>query len=226
MALPKVLVVEDDANVRYVTATALRLSGFEVGESGSGIAAFESLVGVHSDWDLVVLDVTLPDGDGFDICRRLRAEGVDTPVIFLTARDAAEDRLRGLTIGGDDYLTKPFSVEELIARARIILRRMGKVERSPELSAGGIALDDDAHTVRLAGELIPVSPTEYKLLRFLLQNQGLALTRAQILDHVWDYGFTGEPSVVESFVSSLRRKLDPEAVLLHTVRGVGYRMGG
>jgi two-component system OmpR family response regulator len=156
----------------------------------------------------------------------MRADGNDVPVIFLTARDATEDRLRGLTIGGDDYMTKPFSVEELVARARVILRRVGIAAGAEVLRFGDLDLDDDSHRVVRGGDEIALSPTEYKLLRFLLRNRGRVLTRNQILDHVWDYDFDGESTVVETFVSSLRRKLDNGGVgLIHTVRGVGYRLG-
>jgi two-component system OmpR family response regulator len=175
--------------------------------------------------DLVVLDVMLPDLDGFEVCRRMRSDGLDIPVIFLTARDATEERLRGLTIGGDDYLTKPFSVEELVARVQVVLRRVGKGRRARILSAGEVELDDEAHLVRRAGVLVALSPTEYKLLRYLMRNAGRALSRAQILDHVWDYDFGGESSVVETFISSLRKKVEGDgARLIHTVRGVGYRL--
>jgi two-component system OmpR family response regulator len=172
--------------------------------------------------------VMLPDLDGFEVCRRMRADGIDVPVVFLTARDATADRLRGLTIGGDDYLTKPFSIEELVARVQVILRRVGKARRTKVLTAGDVELDDDAHVVRKAGVEVALSPTEYKLLRFLMRNPGRALSRSQILDHVWDYDFDGESTVVETFVSSLRRKVDRSGrngtKLIHTVRGLGYRL--
>jgi two-component system OmpR family response regulator len=175
----------------------------------------------------MVLDVMLPDLDGFEVCRRLRQDGIDLPVLFLTARDDAGDRLRGLTIGGDDYVVKPFSVEELVARVKVILRRAGVATEASVHRCGPIELDDDAHVVRRDGEIAALSPTEYKLLRFLMRNRGRVLTRSQILDHVWDYDFDGESTVVETFVSSLRRKVDvgPDR-LIHTVRGVGYRLDG
>jgi two-component system OmpR family response regulator len=223
---PSVLVVEDEENVRYIAAAALRLAGFAVSELATGREALRSLAGAGAAWDLVVLDVMLPDVDGFEVCRRLRAAGNEVPVVFLTARDAVEDRLRGLTIGGDDYLPKPFSVEELVARVRVILRRTGHGARTRVLVAGAVELDDDAHVVRLEGDEVGLSPTEYRLLRFLLRNQGRVLTRAQILDHVWDYDFDGESSVVETFISSLRKKVDPGGRLISTVRGVGYRLDG
>jgi len=221
----RVLVVEDEDNVRFVAAAALRLGSFDVTEVAAGREALCLLADPLTAPDLVVLDVMLPDLDGFEVCRRMRADGIDTPVLFLTARDATEDRLRGLTIGGDDYLTKPFSVEELVARVRVILRRVGKDVRTETLCVADVELDDDAHTVRRAGADLALSPTEYKLLRFLMRNAGRALSRAQILDHVWDYDFNGESTIVETFVWSLRKKLEGERPgLIHTVRGVGYRM--
>lgn len=225
---PRVLVVEDEENVRFVTVTALRQGDFEVQEAAEGREALRILADPALVPDLVVLDVMLPDLDGFEVCRRMRTDGIDVPVVFLTARDATVDRLRGLTIGGDDYLTKPFSVEELVARVQVILRRVGKARRARLLTAGDVELDDDAHVVRKAGVEVGLSPTEYKLLRFLMRNPGRALSRAQILDHVWDYDFDGESTVVETFVSSLRRKVDRGGLngtrLIHTVRGVGYRL--
>jgi two-component system OmpR family response regulator len=225
MSQSNVLVVEDEENVRYVTAAALRLAGYDVTESAGGQDALRWLTDPTATFDLVILDVMLPDIDGFEVCRRLRARGNDTPVVFLTARDGTEDRLRGLTIGGDDYLTKPFSVEELVARAKVILRRVGKGAHELPLTAGAIYIDDDAHIVRQDGVEVALSPTEYNLLRYLMINRGRALSRAQILDHVWEYDFRGESTVVETFISSLRRKLDPAGDLIHTVRGLGYRLG-
>jgi two-component system OmpR family response regulator len=221
----RILVVEDDENVRFVTVAALRQASFDVEEVPNGRDALRRLNESSIVPDLVVLDVLLPDLDGFEVCRRIRSEGVDVPVVFLTARDATEDRLRGLTIGGDDYLTKPFSVEELVARVQVILRRVGKEQRATLVIIGDVELDDDARTVRKSGIEVPLSPTEYKLLRFLMRNAGKAMSRGQILDHVWDYDFEGESTVVETFVSSLRKKLDGDGRrLIHTVRGIGYRL--
>jgi len=222
--VPKVLVVDDEENLCFVIAAAFRLGAFDVATAASGTDALREVERFRPD--LVVLDVMLPDVDGFDVCRRLRADGNDVPVIFLTARDATEDRVRGLTIGGDDYMTKPFSVEELIARGRVILRRIGVASGADVLRFDVVVLDDDSHRVTRSGVEVPLSPTEYKLLRFMLRNRGRALSRNQILDHVWDYDFDGESTVVETFVSSLRRKLDLGGPsLIHTVRGVGYRLG-
>lgn len=221
---PRVLVVDDEENIAFVVATAFRLAAFDVAIAGNGTDALRE---VHRHRPhLVVLDVMLPDIEGFDVCRRLRAEGIDTPIIFLTARDATDDRLRGLTIGGDDYLTKPFSVEELVARARVILRRVGVGNESDLLRFADLELDDASHRVVRGEREVALSPTEYKLLRYLLSNRGRVLSRNQILDYVWDYDFDGESTVVETFVSSLRRKLDDGGpALIHTVRGVGYRLG-
>ena len=222
---PKVLVVDDEENLAFVVASAFRLAGFEVVSAATGNAALREVA--RSRPHLLVLDVMLPDLDGFDVCRRLRADGIDTPVIFLTARDATDDRLRGLTIGGDDYLTKPFSISELVARARVILRRVGVSTEDDVLRHADLVLDDASHRVLRDGAEVALSPTEYKLLRYLLRNRGRVLSRNQILDHVWDYDFDGESTVVETFVSSLRRKLDAGGAtpLIHTVRGVGYRLG-
>jgi two-component system OmpR family response regulator len=210
----RVLVVDDEENLAFVLAAAFRLASFDVATARSGGDALREVERVR------------PDLDGFDVCRRMRAEGNDVPVIFLTARDSTDDRLRGLTIGGDDYMTKPFSIEELVARARVILRRIGIASGADVLRFDDLELDDDSHRVLRAGAEVPLSPTEYKLLRFLLRNRGRVLSRNQILDHVWDYDFNGESTVVETFISSLRRKLDLGGpAVIHTVRGVGYRLG-
>ena len=224
--MARVLVVEDEVNVRFVTVGALRLGGYDVSEVGTGGEALRLLGSAAGRLpDLVVLDVMLPDLDGFEVCKRVRSDGVDVPILFLTARDGTDDRLRGLTIGGDDYLTKPFSVEELVARVRVILRRVGKSGHAQLFKAGDLDLDDEAHVVRKAGVPIALSPTEYKLLRFLMRNSGRALSRGQILDHVWDYDFNGESTVVETFVSSLRKKVEGDGPrLIQTVRGFGYRL--
>lgn len=221
----RVLVAEDDDNIRFVTVAALRLGGFSVEETADGRDALAKVAQGAAAPDLLVLDVMLPDLNGFEVCRRMRSDGIDVPIVFLTARDAQEDRLRGLTIGGDDYITKPFSVEELVARVQVVLRRVGKQPKSRKLVAGELVMDEDAHTVTRRGEEIALSPTEYKLLRFLMRNAGRAMSRGQIIDHVWDYDFDGESTVVETFVSSLRKKVEsPGSRLIHTVRGVGYRL--
>jgi two-component system, OmpR family, response regulator len=218
----RVLVVDDEPSITDLVALALRYEGFTVERAATGRAALAA-VG-RFEPDLIVLDVMLPDLSGLDVLRRLSAEGRRVPVIFLTARDATEDKVHGLTVGGDDYVTKPFSIEELVARVRAVLRRHGDdVERGRKLTFADLELDDDAHEVRRAGEVIELTPTEYRLLRYLLANAGRVLTRNQILDHVWDYDFGGEASVLETYVSYLRRKVDRrDPPLIQTVRGVGY----
>lgn len=216
----RALVVDDEENVAYVVATALRLDGWETAVAATGRETLQH-VGAFQP-DVIVLDVMLPDADGFELCQRLRRDGVSTPVIFLTARDATDDRVRGLTIGGDDYLTKPFSVEELVARCRLLLRR-SRDEPGRTLQYEKLVMDEDAHQVRRGDRPIRLSPTEYKLLRYLLLNAERVLSRRQILDHVWDYDFGGDASNVESYISFLRRKVDSEdPKLIQTVRGVGY----
>ena len=217
----RLLVVDDEPNIVELLAASLRFSGFEVATAASGLEALETARTFRPD--LVVLDVMMPDLDGFGVVRRLRAEGSRIPVVFLTARDATEDKVTGLTLGGDDYVTKPFSLEEVVARIRAVLRRGAGVTSSVHLSFADIELDEDTHEVWKNGELVALSPTEFTLLRYLLQNTGRVLSKAQILDHVWHYDFGGEAGVVESYVSYLRKKVDTtEPRLLHTLRGVGY----
>src|SRR3989440_7566752 len=205
----RLLVVEDEPNILELLAASLRYAGFEVIAASAGTEAVQA-AGRHRP-DLIVLDVMLPDMDGFDVIRRLRGGGTRIPVVFLTARDAMEDKVRGLTLGGDDYVTKPFSLEEVIARIRAILRRFA-IEKEQAPSArktfADIELDDDTHEVWKDGELVPLSPTEFKLLRYFMDNAGKVVSKAQILDHVWNYDFGGEANIVESYVSYLRRKLD------------------
>jgi len=219
----RLLVVEDDANILELLAGSLRFAGFDVVTATNGTAAVEAALRHRPD--LIVLDVMLPDLDGFAVVRRLRSGGARTPVLFLTARDAVQDRITGLTIGGDDYVTKPFSLEEVIARIHAVLRRT-RGERpapSPRLVVADIELDDDGHQVWRAGRPIALSPTEFKLLRYFMTNAGRVLSKAQILDHVWNYDFRGDAGIVESYVSALRRKVDnAEPRLIHTLRGVGY----
>jgi two-component system, OmpR family, response regulator len=217
-----ILVVDDEANIRDLLSIALRHVGFEVTTADTCLAA-QNIV-VKQAPDLLVLDVMLPDGDGIELCQRLRRDGMRAPVLFLTARDATEDKVRGLTVGGDDYVTKPFSLEELVARVRAVLRRVqGDENVAKALSFADVVLDDDSHEVRRDGHIVNLSPTEFKLLRFLIANAGRVLSKAQILDHVWQYDFDGDANVVETYVSYLRKKLDPFGPpILHTVRGVGY----
>lgn len=219
----RLLLVDDEDNLRSMLQAALRHSGFEVHPAATGQEALEGVRSVRPD--LVVLDVMLPDVDGFEVCRRMRAAGDGTPVLFLTARDGTEDKVRGLTTGGDDYLVKPFSLEELVARIGAVLRRTGATRPGSVVEFAGLRIDDDAHHVTLQGEEISLSPTEYNLLHFLLVNHGRVLSKAQILDHVWHYDFAGDGGVVETYVGYLRRKLGASGVgLIQTVRGVGYTL--
>ncbi len=200
---------------------ALRHHGFEVHAVANGRDAIERAGEV--DPDLIVLDVMLPDLDGFEVCRRLRTDGARTPVVFLTAKDATEDKVRGLTLGGDDYLVKPFSLDELVARINAVLRRTGVGTSDSVLRCADLEMDDDAHLVVRGGEEISLSPTEYNLLRYLLVNKGRVLSKAQILDHVWQFDFRGDGGIVETYIGYLRRKVDRgETKLIHTIRSVGY----
>jgi len=219
----RLLVVDDEPNIVDLLATSLRFAGFEVATARNGSEALR--VAPEFRPDLLVLDVMMPGIDGFSVVRRLRQDGMSVPVVFLTARDATEDKVTGLTLGGDDYVTKPFSLEEVVARIRAVLRRFRANEQPPStrLTFADIEMDEDTHEVWKAGGLVPLSPTEFKLLRYFLQNAGRVLSKAQILDHVWHYDFNGDANVVESYVSYLRRKVDnSEPRLLHTLRGVGY----
>lgn len=219
----KVLVVDDEPNIRDLLTTSLRFNGFAVYAVGNGNDAV--VAAEKGKPDIILLDVMLPDMSGFAVTKKLRSMGIEIPVLFLTARDETEDKITGLTIGGDDYLTKPFSLDEVIARISAILRRTQKVDvEQSVLEVGEISMNEDAHEVFVNGTLIDFSPTEYKLLRFLMSNANRVLTKAQILDHVWEYDFGGEMGIVESYVSYLRKKLDPitSQPVIVTKRGVGY----
>ncbi len=219
----RVLVVDDEENISFLLDSALRHFGFDVRVAATGRDALRE-VGQFAP-DVVLLDVMLPDLDGFEIVRRMRMEGTKVPVLFLTARDAVDDKVRGLTLGGDDYVTKPFSLEEVVARIQVILRRQGVASGASQLVLADLEMDDDSHVVRRAGQVIDLSPTEYNLLRFLLVNAGRVLSRNQILDHVWQYDFGGHATVVETYISYLRKKVDRLGPpLIHTVRGIGYTM--
>ena len=219
----EILSVEDDDNLAYVIMTTLRLSGFSATRAKDGHEALRLALDAEKP-DLIVLDVMLPDLNGFEVCQRLREAGSAIPVIFLTAADSVGDKVRGLVIGGDDYQAKPFSGEELIARIRAKLRRVGKTPENQLLNCHGVTLDDNSHTVTKSGEPVELSPTEYRLLRFLMSNSGTILSRWQILDHVWNYSYEGDPTIVESFVSQLRKKIDTSPPsLIRTVRNIGYR---
>jgi len=220
----KLLVVDDEPNIRELLSTSLRFAGFSVVAAANGR---EALAAVEKELpDLAVLDVMLPDMDGFTVTRKLRAAGRHFPVLFLTARDGTEDKVMGLTVGGDDYVTKPFSLDEVVARIRAVLRRtQPQDEDDAVIRVDDLELDDDAHEVRRAGEIVDLSPTEFKLLRYLMMNPNRVLSKAQILDHVWEYDFNGDASIVESYISYLRRKIDAREdwpAMIQTKRGVGY----
>jgi two-component system, OmpR family, response regulator len=220
----RVLVVDDEPNIVDVVSMALRFHGYGVETAGTGTDALAAVTAFRPD--LIVLDVMLPDMEGFEVARRLGAERAGTPIIFLTARDAPEDKLRGLTTGGDDYVTKPFSLEELLARVRNVLRRSGRTAPdSSRLTFADLELDEDTREVSRGGELVELTATEYRLLRYLMLNPRRVLTRAQILDHVWEYDFGGDARVLETYISYLRKKIDVDGPpLIHTVRGVGYSL--
>lgn len=220
----RVLVVDDEESIVELLSVSLRFQGFEVETASTGAEAIDRARGFRPD--AVILDVMMPVMDGFDAVKRLRSDGCDAPVLFLTARDAVADRVAGLTLGADDYVTKPFSLEEVVARLRTILRRAGTLsgaERSSRLTYADLELDEDSHEVHKAGRPVALSPTEFTLLRYLMVNAGTVLSKARILDHVWDYDFGGDGGVVESYVSYLRKKIDTgDPRLIHTIRGVGY----
>jgi two-component system OmpR family response regulator len=220
----RVLVVDDEPNIVDVITMALRFQGFAVESAHTGGGALAA-VGTFKP-HLIVLDVMLPDMEGFEVAKRLGAERAGVPIIFLTARDATEDKVRGLTTGGDDYVTKPFSLEELVARIRTVLRRSGQAEpESSRLVFEDLELDDDSHEVSRDGAPIELTATEYRLLRYFMLNPRRVLSRPQLLDHVWDYDFGGDARVLETYVSYLRKKLDVHGPpLIHTVRGVGYTL--
>ncbi|MEP9395424.1 response regulator transcription factor [Gordonia sp. VNQ95] len=222
----KVLVVDDEANIRELLSVSLKFQGYEVETAAGGPEAIDRCRNFKPD--VLVLDVMMPGMDGFGLLRRLRADGIAAPALYLSAKDSVEDKINGLTIGGDDYVTKPFSLEEVVARLQVLLRRSGFDERAKETSRvtfADLELDDETHEVWKAGKLISLSPTEFTLLRYFMVNAGTVLSKPRILDHVWNYDFGGEVNVVESYVSYLRRKLDYGVTpLIHTLRGVGYVM--
>jgi len=221
----RVLVVDDERSITDLVAMALKYEGFTVQSAATAKDARHAVMDFRPA--LIVLDVGLPDEDGFSFVQRLISDGLKVPVIFLTARDATEDKVHGLTVGGDDYVTKPFSIEELVARIRVVLRRhqVATGPSSNRLSLADLELDEDTHEVLRGGQPVELTRTEFRLLRYLLMNAGRVLSRAQILDHVWDYDFGGDASVLETYISYLRRKVDrADPQLIHTVRGVGYVM--
>jgi len=220
----RILVVDDEPNIVDVVSMALRYQGFAVESATDGASAIAAASSFKPD--LMVLDIMLPDMEGFDVAKRLGAQRANLPIVFLTARDDTEDKVRGLTMGGDDYVTKPFSLEELVARIRTILRRAGMAEpESSRLAFEDLELDEDTHEVARGGEPIELTATEYRLLRYLLLNPRRVLTRDQLLNHVWAYDFGGDARVLETYISYLRKKLDKHGPsLIHTVRGVGYAL--
>lgn len=220
------MVVDDEPMIVELLSVSLRYQGFEVSTAASGTEGLDKAKTFRPD--ALIIDVMMPGMDGFGLLRRLRADGIDAPVLFLTARDDVDDKITGLTLGADDYVTKPFSLEEVVARLRVILRRAGRAApetKSSRLRFADIELDDDTHEVWKAGEPVSLSPTEFTLLRYFLVNAGTVLSKPRILDHVWRYDFGGEVGVVETYVSYLRKKVDtgPDR-LIHTLRGVGYVM--
>jgi two-component system, OmpR family, response regulator len=229
--IPQVLVVDDEPNIRELVQVALKFHGCAVSTAANGTDALRQAESARPD--LIVLDVVLPDIDGFEVCRRLRAGGNEVPVIFLTARDTSSDTVTGLAIGGDDYVTKPFSVEALVARVRAVLRRASRSAAAEDgpgdggstLRIGDLELDESRWSVHRAGVPVDLSPTEFRLLAYLMRHQGRVLTRAQLLENVWGWDYAGQSQIVETYVSYLRRKLDPLGPpLIHTQRGVGYSL--
>ena len=222
----RILVVDDEKSISDLISTSLRFVGFDVRTAATGSEALT--VAEEFKPQAVVLDVMLPDLDGFEVCRQLRSEGLNIGVLFLTAKDGMEDKVAGLTIGGDDYMTKPFSLEELVARLRALLRPIGVVEIDTDdekIRFADLELNEATHEVHRAGQLLEMSPTEFQLLRYLLINADRVVSKSQILDHVWQYDFRGDAGIVETYISYLRKKVDSfDPPLIHTVRGVGYRL--
>ena len=222
----RILVVDDENSISELIATSLKFVGFDVRTASSGAQALQ--IAEEFKPHALILDVMLPDQNGFEVCRQLRNEGHNVGVLFLTAKDSTEDKIAGLTIGGDDYMTKPFSLEELVARLRALLRRTGATQVIPDdekIRFADLELDEATHEVRRAGNLIDLSPTEFLLLRYLMINADRVVSKSQILDHVWQYDFRGDMGIVETYVSYLRKKIDIyDPALIHTVRGVGYRL--
>lgn len=226
VATQRVLVVDDEKSISELITASLRFVGFDVRTAATGAEALR--VAEEFKPHALILDVMLPDLDGFEVCRQLRESGQEVGVLFLTAKDSTDDKIKGLTLGGDDYVTKPFSLEELVARLRALLRRTGVIV-SPldeeKIRFADLELNEATHEVRRAGKLIDLSPTEFTLLRYLMINAERVVSKSQILDHVWQYDFRGDAGIVETYISYLRKKIDIfQPPLIHTVRGVGYRL--
>lgn len=229
----RLVVVDDEPSIRELLSASLHFSGFDVVTAANGTEAIEVIL--DNNPDLIVMDVMMPDIDGFTVTSRIRQEGIDAPVLFLTARDDTQDKVMGLTVGGDDYVTKPFSLEEVVARIRAILRRTREqTPDDPVIRVADLEINEDSHDVTRHGQLIDLSPTEYKLLRYLMDNEGRVLSKAQILDHVWQYDWGGDAAIVESYISYLRKKIDgitytddegkevKVTPIILTKRGIGY----
>ncbi len=222
----RLLVVEDEPSIRTLLESTLSLTGYHVGSTDTGLAALAEAARLQPD--LILLDIMLPDLDGYEVTRRLRTAGNLVPVLLLTARTGVDDRIKGLSIGADDYVTKPFNIEEVLLRIQAILRRtLGPEALLPDtvVRYADLELDERAHEVHRAGQYVQLSPTEFKLLSYLLDNAGRVVSKAQILDHVWQYDFAGDTRVVETYIKYLRKKIDRfDPPLIHTVRGVGYSL--
>lgn len=221
---PRILIVDDEPSIRDLLTTSLRFAGFGVRAVSNGAQTISAVL--EEEPDLIILDVMLPDMNGFSVTKRLRTAGYTAPILFLTAKDDTEDKITGLTVGGDDYVTKPFSLDEIVARIKAILRRTIHEEEDAVITAGQIVMDQDTHEVTVEGKPVDLSPTEFKLLRYMMLNPNRVLSKTQILDHVWEYDFNGDAGIVESYISYLRRKLDAltEESLIQTKRGFGYML--
>ena len=224
MTAPRILVVDDEPNIRDLLITSLRFAGFQVKAVSNGAQTISAVL--EEEPDLIILDVMLPDMNGFSVTKRLRGAGYTAPILFLTAKDETEDKITGLNAGGDDYVTKPFSLDEIVARIQAILRRTMQADEESLIRAGELTMDQDTHDVLVGDANIDLSPTEFKLLRYLMLNPNRVLSKAQILDHVWEYDFNGDAGIVESYISYLRRKIDPHSTepLIQTKRGFGYML--
>jgi two-component system OmpR family response regulator len=221
----RILVVDDEPNIRDLLSTGLSFAGYQVKTVANGAATISAVL--EEEPDLIILDVMLPDMNGFSVTKRLRDAGYTAPIIFLTAKDETEDKIKGLNVGGDDYVTKPFSLDEIVARIQAVLRRTMQTEDEESvIRTGELTMDQDTHDVYVGETAIDLSPTEFKLLRYLMLNPNRVLSKAQILDHVWEYDFNGDAGIVESYISYLRRKIDPHAAesLIQTKRGFGYML--